>query len=198
MVCAATARTVCQARGDCLGFGTVSTRVQLSREYPYGVPAFAAALADPEFHRVKLDVDGSGGIEVLDFRHDRSEDDTPAAVTVSLRQPVPPGHVPAAVEQLLRGRLVIERTEHWTLSPTGCRGRTEVSVPMTPISADGAMAVRPTEGGARLTVDLRVNATVPLLGGGIERAVVTGIRKLTGKEHERISTWLSRPAQSGR
>ena len=32
----------------------MSTRLALTRAYPYGVPAFAAALADPEFHRVKL------------------------------------------------------------------------------------------------------------------------------------------------
>lgn len=173
----------------------VSTRVQLSRDYPYGVPAFATALADPEFHRIKLDVDGSGGIDVADFHHRRHADG--AEVTVTLRQPVPTSFVPGALEQFLRGRLVLERTERWTLTKQRCDGSTEVAVPGTPISADGVMTVAPAGSGASLGVDLGVAVGVPLLGGGIERAVVTGIRRLTGTEHERISAWLASQAQNG-
>ncbi|MDD7965763.1 DUF2505 domain-containing protein [Actinomycetospora lemnae] len=180
----------------------MSTRLALSRAYPYGVPAFAAALADPEFHRVKLDVDGSGRIDVVAF--DRtSPADGARRVRVVLRQPVPPGQVPAVVERLLSGVLVIERTEEWRLTPTRCEGRAYVAVPGTPISAEGTMSVvgegpgDGSGGGSRLSVDLDVTAAIPLLGGGIERAVVTGIRGLTGSEHERISSWLDRAGQAG-
>lgn len=175
----------------------MSTQVELSRAYPYGVPAFATALGDPEFHRVKLDVDGSGGIEVTDFRRDDTGEGT-AEVTVTLRQPVPASFVPGLLEQYLRGVLVLERTERWTLTDRRCTGRTAVVVPRTPISADGRMAVEPAGDGARLTVDLGVTASIPLFGGGIERAVVSGIRRLTGTEHERISAWLAENASSGR
>jgi hypothetical protein len=171
----------------------VSTRLALDRDYPHGVPAFAAALADPEFHRVKLDVDGSGRIEVVDFAR-RGED----RVRVVLRQPVPPGQVPAVVERLLSGVLVIERTEEWRLTPARCDGRAQVSVPGTPISARGTMTVAPAAPGhSRLAVDLAITAAIPLLGGGIERAVVTGIRGLTGSEHDRISRWLARAERAG-
>jgi hypothetical protein len=170
----------------------VSTRLALSRDYPHGVPAFATALADPEFHRVKLDVDGSGRIDVLAF--DRRDD----RVRVVLRQPVPPGQVPAVVERLLSGVLVIERTEEWRLTPRRCDGRAHVAVPGTPISADGTMSVAPAgDGHSRLAVDLAITAAIPLLGGGIERSVVTGIRGLTGSEHERISRWLEHAERAG-
>jgi hypothetical protein len=170
----------------------VSTRLALSRDYPHGVPAFAAALADPEFHRVKLDVDGSGRIEVVAFG---TKDDR---VRVVLRQPVPPGQVPAVVERLLSGVLVIERSEEWRLSDERCEGRARVSVPGTPISAGGTMSVTPAGAGhSRLAVDLAITAAVPLLGGGIERAVVSGIRGLTGTEHERISRWLEHAERAG-
>ena len=178
----------------------MSTRLALSRAYPHGVPAFAAALADPEFHRVKLDVDGTGRIELVAFeRHD--PDDASGRghrVRVVLRQPVPPGQVPAVVEPLLSGMLVIERTEEWRLTPGRCDGRVQVSVSGTPISADGTMTVTPEEpGGSRLTVDLAITAAVPLLGGGIESAVVSGIRGLTGTEHDRISRWLAGDGRAG-
>ncbi|WP_433784075.1 DUF2505 domain-containing protein [Actinomycetospora sp. CA-101289] len=164
----------------------MSTRLALSRAYPHGVPAFAAALADPDFHRVKLDVDGTGRIEVVAFeRRDAGR------VRVVLRQPVPPGQIPAVVERLLAGVLVIERTEEWTLTPQRCDGRARVVVPGTPISAGGTMSVVPDGDGSRLSVDLAITAAVPLLGGGIERQVVTGIRGLTGSEHDRISRWLA-------
>ena len=165
----------------------MSTRLALSRAYPHGVPAFAAALADPDFHRVKLDVDGTGRIEVVAF--ERREED--GRVRVVLRQPVPPGQIPAVVEGLLAGMLVIERTEEWTLTPRRCDGRARVVVPGTPISAGGTMSVVPDGDGSRLSVDLDITAAVPLFGGGIERQVVTGIRGLTGSEHDRISRWLA-------
>lgn len=172
----------------------MSTRLALSRDYPHGVPAFAAALGDPEFHRVKLDVDGTGRIEVVSFRRAESG----RRVRVVLRQPVPPGQVPVVVERLLSGVLVIERTEEWRLTAERCDGRAQVSVPGTPISAAGTMQVTPKgHGHSRLAVDLGITAAVPLLGGGIERAVVTGIRGLTGTEHDRISRWLARAEQAG-
>ncbi|MDD7937980.1 DUF2505 domain-containing protein [Actinomycetospora lutea] len=174
----------------------MSTRLALSRAYPYGVPAFAAALADPEFHRVKLDVDGSGRIDVVAFER-TGPPDGPERVRVVLRQPVPPGQVPVVVERLLSGVLVIERTEEWTLAPGRCEGRARVVVPATPIGAEGTMRVVGEDAGSRLSVDLDITAAVPLLGGGIERAVVTGIRGLTGHEHDRISRWLDRAERAG-
>lgn len=171
----------------------MSTRLRLSRDYPFGVRAFAGALADPEFHRVKLDVDGTGRIELVDFSHDADA----GTVRVVLRQPVPPGQMPAAVERLLTGTFVVERTERWQLGPDHCTGRTDVAVPLTPISADGTMDVAAAAGGSRLAVELGVTAAVPLLGAGIERAVLRGIRALTGSEHDRISGWLERVEGAG-
>lgn len=177
----------------------MSTRLALSRAYPYGVSAFAAALADPEFHRVKLDVDGSGRIDVLAFERTGPADGPGGAerVRVVLRQPVPPGQVPSVVERLLTGVLVIERTEEWTLAAGRCDGRARVAVPGTPIGAEGTMAVVAEDAGSLLSVDLDITAAVPLLGGGIERAVVAGIRGLTGREHDRISRWLADEERAG-
>jgi len=175
----------------------VSTRLQLSRDYPYGVAAFASALADPDFHRVKLDVDGSGRIEVLAFARDVDPASGAGTASVTLRQPVPPGQIPVVVERLLAGVLVIERTEEWTLGPDECSGRARVTVPGTPVGAEGTMSVTRAAEGSRLGVDLDIVAQIPLFGGGIERSVVTGIRALTGSEHDRISSWLSRAERTG-
>jgi len=57
--------------------------------------------------------------------------------------------------------------------------------------------VTPAGEGAELEVDLGVAVGVPFLGAHIERAVVSGIRSLTGTEHERISAYLARHTPSG-
>lgn len=166
----------------------MTTRLRLSRDYPETVAAFAAALADPAFHAARLDASAGGEL----VSHEASA----GAVTAVLRQPVPAEAVPRPVARLLRGALVITRTERWTLGDAELTARVDVEVPRAPVLADGSSTVAARGSGCRLTVDVGVRVTVPLAGALVEPAVVTGIRGLTAVEHDRISAFLS--ARTGR
>jgi hypothetical protein len=165
----------------------VTTRLRASRDYPHPVADFAVALADPDFHRARLDAGGGGEVE----RHEVSGPPQHRTVEVVVRQPVPTGQVPPAIGRLLTGGLVLRRTERWRLTPTRCDGEVEVAVPRAPVRAEGTMSVSATSGTrCTLAVDVAVTVTIPLAGGLIEGAVADGVRQLTRTEHDNITRWL--------
>jgi hypothetical protein len=165
----------------------VTTRLRASRDYPHAVADFAVALADPDFHRARLDAGAGGDVE----RHEVSGPPRDRTVEVVVRQPVPTGQVPPAIGRLLTGGLVLRRTERWRLTPTRCDGEVEVAVPLAPVRAKGTMSVVGTSAeGCTLAVDVGVTVAIPLAGGLIEGAVVDGVRQLTRTEHDNITRWL--------
>lgn len=163
----------------------MTSRLRTSRDYAQPVGAFATALADPAFHRARLDVGGGG--EVVAHRAEAGR------IEVVVRQPVPTAAVPAPIAALLAGSLVLTRSERWTLGSERLDGLVDVVVPRAPLRAEGSMSVsaRGPEAGCRLLVEVDVEVTVPFAGALIEPGVVAGIRSLTGVEHERISEWLA-------
>ena len=172
----------------------MTTRLRASREYPHDVADFAVALADPEFHRARLDAGGGGEVE----HHRATGSPQDGTVEVVVRQPVPTGQVPPAIGRLLTGGLVLRRTERWRLSPGRCDGEVDVAVPRAPVRAEGTMSVVGVTGsvGCTLTVAVGVTVTIPLAGGLIEGAVADGVRQLTHVEHDNITRWLD--AHEGR
>ncbi|MCD2192805.1 DUF2505 domain-containing protein [Actinomycetospora endophytica] len=165
----------------------MTTRLRASRDYAHDVAEFATALADPDFHRARLDAGGGGEVE----RHELTGTVRDGKVEVVVRQPIPTGQVPPAIGRLLTGGLVLRRTERWRLSPSCCAGEVEVSVPLAPVRAEGTMRVSGTPGsGCTLAVDVAVTVAIPLAGGLIEGAVVDAVRQLTRVEHDNITRWL--------
>ncbi len=165
----------------------MTTRLRASRDYAHDVADFAVALADPEFHRARLDAGGGGEVE----RHRLTGTTRDGTVEVVVRQPVPTGQIPPAIGRLLTGGLVLRRTEWWELGPKRCDGRVHVAVPLAPVRAEGTMSVAANDGsGCRLEVDVGVTVSVPLAGAFIEGAVADGVRQLTRVEHDNITRWL--------
>lgn len=160
----------------------MTKRLHASRGYPHDVADFADALADPDFHRARLDAGGGGTVE----RHEVSG----SRVDVVVRQPVPAGQIPPALARLLTGGLELRRTERWQVSDERCAGTVEVAVPLAPVRAEGTMAVESRPVGCRLDVDVDVTVTIPFAGALLESAVVDGVRQLTSVEHDNITRWL--------
>ena len=160
----------------------MTKRLHASRGYPHDVADFADALADPGFHRARLDAGGGGDVE----RHEVSG----SRIFVVVRQPVPAGQIPPAIARLLTGGLELRRTERWQVSDERCTGTVEVAVPLAPVRAEGTMAVEPRPVGCRLDVDVDVTVTIPFAGALLESAVVDGVRQLTSVEHDNITRWL--------
>ena len=167
----------------------MTTRLRLSRDYPRDVAVFASALADPAFHLARLDTVAGG--ELVEHRVERER------VVVTVRQPIAPGNVPAVIERLLSGSLVLTKTERWELGDARCDGRVEVVVPRAPVTANGTMTVVPIPGGCRLDIAVAATVSIPFAGALVEPAVADGIRTLTTAEHDRISEWFATSGPAG-
>lgn len=164
----------------------MATSLQLSKSYRHGPERLAAMLADEEFHRRKVKAIGGPDSRVLAF----DTDPTSGRTTVTTRQSFGPQTVPSVVRRFLRGDLVIERTERWSLGPAQCRGEATVRVPGAPADGTASMTVRGSDGGSRLTVEITVRVAVPIVGGVIEGIAADKIRSSTEDEHRFIGEWL--------
>ncbi|SDQ08686.1 DUF2505 domain-containing protein [Quadrisphaera sp. DSM 44207] len=134
--------------------------------YPASPAAVAALLADRSFVEDlcrsgaatawRVDVSGSAG----------------AAFTVATERTVPTAQLPDAARRLLGEHLVIEQVDSWQAPDAAGRrtGSTRLAVRGAPVTAAAALALAPDGAGSREEVRGEVRASVPLLGGRVERA----------------------------
>src|SRR5690349_3660730 len=132
--------------------------------YPTDVGRTFAALADPGYLRARLAAVGGPESELLEHARDGDE------VRYRLRFALPNHVLPALVQPLVGGQLVIERTESLRPFDDGYLGDVSVAVPGAPVGADGDMTLRPTpdgSDGSEFAVHADVVVRVPLIGGRI-------------------------------
>lgn len=149
-----------------------------------------AAMADPEYLRARLQQLGGPGAALLEHSEDGD------GVRYRLRQGLEKDALPAIVQSLVGGNLVIERTE--TLHPDpagGYRGDVGVDVPGAPVTAGGSMSLRDATGGSEFAVHAQVTVRVPLLGGRIEGVVAEQVQRLLAAETAFTGEWLAAPGR---
>jgi hypothetical protein len=153
--------------------------------YPTEVGRTFAALADPAYLRARLAAVGGPESELLEHARDGDE------VHYRLRFALPNHVLPALVQPLVGGRLVIERTESLRPFDDGYLGDVEVAVPGAPVGADGEVTLRPAAGGSEFAVHADVVVRVPLIGGRIEESIADNIAKLLVLESDFTREWLA-------
>lgn len=149
-----------------------------------------AAMADPEYLRARLQRLGGPGAALLEHSADGG------GVRYRLRQGLEKDVLPAVVQSLVGGNLVIERTE--SLHPDGAggfRGDVGVDVPGAPVTAGGSMTLRDAAGGSEFVVHAEVTVGVPLFGGRIEGVVAEQVQKLLAAETGFTGEWLAAPGR---
>jgi Protein of unknown function (DUF2505) len=153
--------------------------------YPSEVGRTFAALADPDYLCARLAEVGGPDAELLE--HTRDGDDVRYRLRFALERDV----LPALVQSLVGGRLLIERTESLHPDGDGYGGDVRVAVPGAPVSATGGMTLRPAAGGSEFALHADVSVRVPLIGGRIEASVGDQVRQLLTSESEFTRKWLA-------
>lgn len=155
----------------------------------YAVPAekLYATLVDREFLRAKLEAIGGNNAALLDLASDAD------SAKYTLRQGVNREHLPTPVQKILRGDLVIERTETWRLAESGrYEGTVTARVKDAPGNIGGGLTVAGRDGGSEFAINAEAKVDVPLIGGKIESAIAEQVVRLMEREARFTQQWLAR------
>jgi hypothetical protein len=150
----------------------------------FATPAAAvhAAIVDPAFLVDRLDALGGANASVVERG---STDD---GVTFRVRQGLAAEHLPSAVRTLLKGDLVVDRTETWRDDLTGT---VRATIPGVPGEINGTMRLADTAGGSEWVTSLEVRVGIPIIGGKIEKSIGEQVVKLLANEATFTEKWLA-------
>ncbi|MGX7824127.1 DUF2505 domain-containing protein [Actinokineospora sp. 24-640] len=142
-----------------------------------------AALVSREYLQERLAAIGGPGAALVDL--------TTAGETVTyrLRQMVPAEHLPSVARSVLRGDLVVDRTETWT---TAFTGTTSAQVSGVPGEITGAHTLTDTDTGCLWRTEGTARVKIPLIGGKIETVIAEQVIRLLATEAAFTAEWLTR------
>lgn len=143
--------------------------LEKSLSYPAPAGEVAALLADRSFVD---EVCAAGGA----VSHDVTVDGDPAgAFVVTSTRVLPTDELPDVARRFVGATLTLRQVDSWDApAPDGSRsGTLALEVPGAPVAARAAMSLRPDgASGTHQVVDGDLTASVPLVGGRIEKAAV--------------------------
>jgi uncharacterized protein DUF2505 len=113
--------------------------------------------------------------------------------TVRTTRELPTDEFPDFVRTFVGDTVQVVRVDSWgAAAPDGSRrGTIVVEIKGAPVRLEGTIALRPEGGGTVEDVDGDLKASVPLVGGRIEKAVEPPIRAAVAKEEQVGARWLA-------
>jgi hypothetical protein len=101
--------------------------------------------------------------------------------------------VPDFVKKLVGERTTIVETDEWgPAAPDGSRtGTWKADAKTAPMAMHGTFALTPTGSGSQVVISGEVKASVPLIGGKVEKAVAEATEKALREENEFGQGWLA-------
>ena len=148
----------------------------------------AAMLADEAFVEAKCVAMGALKQTVL------VEGDHADAFTVTYSRTMPTDDFPDSARSFVGSTVTIRQVDEW--QPPAADGSREGSVSVeivgAPVRLSGSQSLRPAGAGTVQAVDGELKASVPLLGGRLEKAAEPALRAAMRTEHRTGREWLAR------
>jgi hypothetical protein len=102
-------------------------------------------------------------------------------------------HLPGPVQKVLRGDLIIERTEKWRRGADDTYdGTIAARVKDAPGSINGSLRISGSGSSGQFQVDGEVRVDIPLIGGKIEEAISEQVVRLLRREGQFTIEWFAR------
>ena len=146
-----------------------------------------AMLLDEDFQQEVCRATGSLGSEV-------AIDGTAAGATIRTTRQLPTDQFPDFVQKFVGDTVHVARVDTWgPAAADGSRdGTIVVEIKGAPVRLSGTLTLRPDGTGSLVDVDSDLKASVPLIGGKIEKAVEPPIRAAVRREEKVGARWLAR------
>ena len=163
--------------------------MRLTAEISYAAAPAAVfeMLTQAEFQERKCAATGALSHEV-----EVEEYDDGSAV-IRTRRTMPTDQIPDFVRTFVGTTLDVVQVDDWgPAGPDGARdGTAVVEIQGAPVRFAGSLTLRPAPGGALETIDGDVKASVPLVGGRIEKALEPALQAAIRVEQREGTGWLT-------
>ncbi len=162
-------------------------RIDDTIRYDAAPAQVAAMLADRAFIDVKCELMGS-------LEHDAQvQGDAAGEFTVTSTRTLPTDGFPDVARKFVGATIMIKQVDHWQApAADGSReGTVTMKIVGQPVNLQGAWTLRPDGNGSIQTMKGDLKASVPLLGGKLEKAAEPAIRAALRKEQEAGRTYLA-------
>lgn len=164
----------------------MSKEFVFTSELDHSVERVHAALISEEFWNSRLGASQTGAAE-LEVR--------PGAGTVwvKMSDQMDSSVLPAVVRGVVRGPLVIERTDEWSALDGGvAQGTLEGATKGLPVTISARSELRAGASGGTV-IEVRGEATVkvPVVGGQIEGLIVQLVENIVAGDRTEIDAWLT-------
>jgi hypothetical protein len=162
-------------------------KIARTLEYAATPDAVFAVLADPAFQEAKCAATGA-------ISYSASVQSQGEATVISTERDLPADGLPDFARSMVGNTLKVVETQTWRAPQAdGARtGTVSISVPGTPISLKGTLALEAGGQGAVEHVDADLKANIPLVGGKIEKAAAPAIEDAITIEGRTAHEWLAR------
>jgi hypothetical protein len=162
--------------------------VRLTAEirYPADPSVVFAMLIDPAFQAAKCRATGALDhlVEVTDHAN--------GGATIVSRRDLPADRVPDFVKGMVGPTLRVVEIHNWEPAAAGGRrtGKITVEIPGAPIRFAAAVVLAGLDGGTHQEIAGDLRASIPFIGGRIERAAEPAIRSAIAVEQRTGTAWL--------
>ncbi|WP_018684807.1 DUF2505 domain-containing protein [Actinokineospora enzanensis] len=154
----------------------MTSRIEHRAGFPAPAATVHARLVDQGFLRERLRALGGQDAALVAYTTDGT------TVGYTLRQGIPAAKLPSVVRGLVKGDLVVERSETWRPHGDEFVGTTAAAVAGVPGEIRGRYRLADTAAGSELRTDAEVKVRIPLVGGKIESVIAEQVRTLLANE----------------
>ncbi|MGV9746466.1 DUF2505 domain-containing protein [Rhodococcus zopfii] len=163
----------------------MSKEFSFSADIDHSVEQVHAALISEEYWKGRLGGSPTGSVEI-------AAPQGPGTVRVTLTDETDISGLPAVVRGILRGPLVMERTDEWGPLDGGvARGTLTGGSSSFPVTIEGRSELRDRDGGAVLEVRGQVTVKVPVVGGQVEGLVLQMVEAIVSGDGAALNAQLA-------
>jgi hypothetical protein len=154
-------------------------KVTAQIRYPASCEAVFAMLVDSSFQERVCEATGA-------VHHEVTIERDGAAAVITTRRELPTDDIPEYARGFVGRTLDVVRVDRWEApAADGSReGTISLEVQGAPIRLRGTLALRPDDGGCEEAVAGELKASVPLLGGRMEKAAEPALMSAIRKEEQ--------------